>query len=104
MVEVVGTVHGYGPFVRGTANDSFAPAAIVHQSQGLMILLFAAEVSERRRQEEHARALAVSDPLPGWRTIACCSTAWIRKSSAISATGTLSRSSARSGWIKEDQR
>jgi len=43
----------------------FAPAAIVHQSQGPDDPPFAAEVSERRRQEEHARALAVSDPLTG---------------------------------------
>jgi diguanylate cyclase (GGDEF)-like protein len=33
--------------------------------EALMILIFAAEVSERRRQEEHARVLAVSDPLTG---------------------------------------
>jgi diguanylate cyclase (GGDEF)-like protein len=31
----------------------------------LMTLIFGAEVSERRSQEEHARALAVSDPLTG---------------------------------------
>ncbi len=31
----------------------------------LTTLIFSAEVSERRRQEEHARVLAVSDPLTG---------------------------------------
>jgi len=65
MVEVVGTVHGYGPFVRGTANDSLLLLQSFISLKALMILLFAAEVSERRRQEEHARALAVSDPLTG---------------------------------------
>jgi len=33
--------------------------------QALMTLVFAAEVSERRRQEEQARLLAVRDPLTG---------------------------------------
>src|SRR6267143_349500 len=58
MVEVVGTVHGYGPFVRGTANDSLLLLQSFISLKALMILLFAAEVSERRRQEEHAPGLA----------------------------------------------
>jgi diguanylate cyclase (GGDEF)-like protein len=33
--------------------------------KALMILIFSAEVSERRQQEEHTRRLAVSDPLTG---------------------------------------
>jgi diguanylate cyclase (GGDEF)-like protein len=65
MVEVVGTVHGYGPFVRETTNDSLLLLQSFISLKALMILLFAAEVSERRRQEEHARSLAVSDPLTG---------------------------------------
>ena len=65
MVEVVGTAHGYGPFVRETTNDSLLLLQSFISLKALMILLFAAEVSERRRQEEHARALAVSDPLTG---------------------------------------
>ena len=65
MVEVVGTVHGYGPFVRESTNDSLLLLQSFISLQALMILIFAAEVSERRRQEEHARSLAVRDPLTG---------------------------------------
>jgi diguanylate cyclase (GGDEF)-like protein len=65
MVEVVGTVRGYGPFVRESANDSLLLLQSFISLKALMILIFAAEVSERRRQEEHARAIAVSDPLTG---------------------------------------
>jgi diguanylate cyclase (GGDEF)-like protein len=65
MVEVAGTVHGYGPFVRETTNDSLFLLQSFISLKALMILTFAAEVSERRRQEEHARVLAVSDPLTG---------------------------------------
>jgi len=65
MVEVVGTVHGYGPFVRESGNDSLLLLQSFISLKALMILIFAAEVSERRRQEEHAHSLAVSDPLTG---------------------------------------
>lgn len=65
MVEVVGTVNGYGPFVRASTNDSLLVLQSFISLKAVMILIFAAEVSERRRQEEHARALAVSDPLTG---------------------------------------
>ena len=65
MVEVVGTVHGYGPFVRESTNHSLLLLQSFISLKALMILIFAAEVSERRRQEEHAKALAVSDPLTG---------------------------------------
>ena len=64
-VEVVGTVHGYGPFVRETINGSLLLLQSFISLMALMILIFAAEVSERRRQEEHARVLSVSDPLTG---------------------------------------
>ncbi len=64
-VEVVGTVHGYGPFVRESANDSLLVLQSFISLNAVMILIFAAEISERRRQEEHALALAVSDPLTG---------------------------------------
>jgi diguanylate cyclase (GGDEF)-like protein len=65
MVEVVGTVHGYGPFVRESTNDSLLLLQSYISIKALMILVFGAEVSERRRQEEHASQLAVSDPLTG---------------------------------------
>ena len=64
-MEVVGTVHGYGPFVRKSPNDSLLLLQSFIGLQALMILIFAAEVSERQRQEEHVKRLAVSDPLTG---------------------------------------
>lgn len=64
-VEVIGTVHGYGPFVRESPNDSLLLLQSFIGLEALMMLIFAAEVSERRRQEEHAKRLAVSDPLTG---------------------------------------
>ena len=65
MVEVVGTVHGYGPFVRQSPNDSLLVLQSFISLKAVMILIFATEVSERRRQEEQARTLAVCDPLTG---------------------------------------
>jgi len=64
-IAVVGTVHGKGPFVRETPNDSLLLLQSFLGVMALMTLMFGAEVSERRRQEEHARVLAVSDPLTG---------------------------------------
>jgi diguanylate cyclase (GGDEF)-like protein len=64
-VEVVGTVHGYGPFVRESPNGSLLLLQSFIGVEALTTLIFAAEVSERRRQEEHAKRLAVSDPLTG---------------------------------------
>ncbi len=64
-LEVVGTVHGYGPFANESANKSLLLLQSFVAIKALMILIFAAEVSERRRQEEHTKRLAVSDPLTG---------------------------------------
>jgi len=64
-MEVVGTVHGYGPFVRKSPNDSLLLLQSFIGLKALMILIFAAEVSERQIQEERAKHLAVSDPLTG---------------------------------------
>src|ERR1700682_68802 len=64
-IAVVGTVHGRGPFVRDTANDSLLLLQSFLGVMALMTLIFGAEASERRLQEEHARVLAVSDPLTG---------------------------------------
>ena len=64
-VAVVGTKQGYGPFARASANDSLLLLQSFLAMQALMTLIFAAEVSERRRQEEQARLLAVRDPLTG---------------------------------------
>ena len=64
-IAVVGTMQGYGPFARQSANDSLLLLQSFLSIQALMTLVFAAEVSERRRQEEHAKQLAVRDPLTG---------------------------------------
>jgi diguanylate cyclase (GGDEF)-like protein len=64
-LEVVGTVHGYGPFVRKSPNDSLLLLQSFIGLKALMILIFASEVCERQRQEERAKRLAVSDPLTG---------------------------------------
>ena len=64
-IAVVGTTHGYGPFAHRSAHDSLLLLQSFLSIQALMTLVFATEVSERRRQEEHAKQLAVRDPLTG---------------------------------------
>lgn len=64
-IAVVGTTHGYGPFARQSPNDSLLLMQSFLSIQALTTLVFAAEVSERRRQEVQARHLAVRDPLTG---------------------------------------
>ena len=64
-IAVIGTTHGYGPFALQSPNDSLLLMQSFLSIQALMTLVFAAEVSERRRQEEQARMLAVRDPLTG---------------------------------------
>lgn len=65
LLAVAGTLRGYGPFARESINDSLLLVQSFLAVQALMTFVFAAEVSERRRQEEHARLLAVLDPLTG---------------------------------------
>jgi len=65
VVEVAGTVHGYGPFVSESTNKSLLLLQAFVATKSVMILIFALEVWERRRQEEHAKRLAVTDPLTG---------------------------------------
>jgi diguanylate cyclase (GGDEF)-like protein len=64
-VAVVGTLRGYGPFVTESPNHSLLLMQSFLAVMALFTLVFGAEVSERRRQEEHAHLLAVSDPLTG---------------------------------------
>ncbi len=65
VIAVVGTVDGRGPFVRETSNDSLLLLQTFLSFMALGTLIFGAEASERRRQEEQALVLAVSDPLTG---------------------------------------
>jgi diguanylate cyclase (GGDEF)-like protein len=65
VIEVLGTTHGYGPFAGPSTNKSLLLLQSFVAIKALMILIFAAEVSERRRQEERTRRLAISDPLTG---------------------------------------
>jgi diguanylate cyclase (GGDEF)-like protein len=64
-VAVAGTTRGYGPFARESVNNSLLLLQLFLSVKALLTLVFAAEVSERRRQEEQARLLAVRDPLTG---------------------------------------
>jgi diguanylate cyclase (GGDEF)-like protein len=64
-VAVAGTTRGYGPFARESANNSLLLLQSFLSVKALLTLVFAAEVSERRRQEEQAKLLAVRDPLTG---------------------------------------
>jgi len=62
-IVVAGTVQGYGPFGQRSANASLLLVQCFIAFKAVMTLIFAAEVSERRRQEERTRLLAISDPL-----------------------------------------
>jgi diguanylate cyclase (GGDEF)-like protein len=65
IIAVTGTRLGYGPFARPSLNDSLLLLQAFLGIKVLMTLAFAAEVSERRRHEEHTQLLAVTDPLTG---------------------------------------
>lgn len=64
-MALVGTSLGYGPFVRSSANNSLLLLQCFLAVKVVMTLAFAAEVSERRKQDEHMKLLAVTDPLTG---------------------------------------
>lgn len=64
-IAVLGTHQGHGPFSRPSANDSLLLLQCFLEVTVVMTLVFAAEVSERRRQEEHSKLLSVTDPLTG---------------------------------------
>src|SRR5438128_2984911 len=64
-IAIVGTKMGYGPFARPSPNNSLLLLECFLAVNVVMTLAFAAEVSERRRQEEHMQVLAVTDPLTG---------------------------------------
>jgi len=64
-IAVTGTLRGHGPFATGSPHTSLIHLHFYLAVMALMTLVFAAEVAERRHQEEKVRHLAVSDALTG---------------------------------------
>jgi len=64
-IAVAGTMRGTGPFISSSPNTSLLHLHAFLSIMSLTTLVFAAEVAERRRQEERARYLSVSDGLTG---------------------------------------
>jgi len=64
-IAIWGTLHGFGPFVRGTNNTSLLLLQSFMGVMAVTTLALGAEVSERMRAEEQVRKLAVMDPLTG---------------------------------------
>jgi diguanylate cyclase (GGDEF)-like protein len=60
-----GTLQGFGPFVRGSRNESLLLLQSYMVVTSVTTLALAALVAERRQVEERLRQLAVSDPLTG---------------------------------------
>ena len=65
IVATWGTVHGYGPFARNSANTSLLLLQSFMAIVALTSMVLAAETTEHKRAEEHVRQLAGSDPLTG---------------------------------------
>jgi diguanylate cyclase (GGDEF)-like protein len=64
-IAIGGTLHGFGPFVRGSRNESLLLLQAFIGVMAVMTMAFASAFAERQRTEERARYLAVSDPLTG---------------------------------------
>ena len=64
-VAIGGTLHGHGPFVRPSVNQSLLMLQAFMGIASLMTLTVAAVVARRRRAEQWLRALSTSDPLTG---------------------------------------
>lgn len=64
-IAVRGSLWGYGPFVRGTQNESLLLLQAFMGVVSLMTLTVAAVVSARRRATERLRLMSVTDPLTG---------------------------------------
>ncbi|HEY1421849.1 MAG TPA: MASE1 domain-containing protein [Candidatus Acidoferrum sp.] len=65
IVATWGTVHGYGPFARNSANTSLLLLQSFMAIVALTSMVLAAETTEHKRAEDHVRHLAGSDPLTG---------------------------------------
>jgi diguanylate cyclase (GGDEF)-like protein len=64
-IAIYGTVHGHGPFVRTSPNESLLLAQAFTGVMAIMTLLLATVVEELFRSTEQIRQLAVTDPLTG---------------------------------------
>jgi diguanylate cyclase (GGDEF)-like protein len=64
-ITIYGTVHGFGPFVRPTPNESLLLAQGFIGVMAVMTLLLATTVEEQIHSAEQIRQLAVTDPLTG---------------------------------------
>ena len=64
-IAIRGTLLGFGPFVRETANESLVLLQAFLGVIAVTSLILAAVVADRRRVEEQLRRLAVRDPLTG---------------------------------------
>ncbi len=64
-IAIWGTLHGFGPFVRASYNESLLLLQAFMGVSSVVTLALAALVAERRHVEERLRYLAASDPLTG---------------------------------------
>lgn len=64
-IAIWGTLRGFGPFVRGTQNESLLLLQAFMGVASVTTLTLAAVVSERVQVEEQFRHLSASDPLTG---------------------------------------
>jgi diguanylate cyclase (GGDEF)-like protein len=64
-VAAWGTVHGFGPFAIGTRNESLLLLQSFVGVIAVMTMALAAVLADRRRAEDRAQYLAISDPLTG---------------------------------------
>jgi diguanylate cyclase (GGDEF)-like protein len=64
-MAIWGTLHGFGPFVRQTQNESLLLLQAFMGIIAVTNMVLAAEVTAHRRSEERVRQMALSDPLTG---------------------------------------
>jgi diguanylate cyclase (GGDEF)-like protein len=64
-IAVWGTLHGFGPFVRDTQNESLVLLQAYTSVMSVMGLVLAASVGEHKSAEAQLHQLATTDPLTG---------------------------------------